>query len=90
MADCDYAKHMFDRNLEAVSKVFERFRYVHEWAGLSISLESSFTEEQMHLHPLNVNTHRIYRGIQIYDGFLNQLANSIEKYNKGIIMKNLV
>ena len=80
MPDCDYAKKMFYDNLEANSNVFTRFRYVHEWAGKTISLESSFVEEQMHLHGLTIKNFKTPT-IPIYDGFLDQLAKSIKKYN---------
>lgn len=77
--DCDYAQAMFFDNLEANSDVFTRFRYVHEWAGASISLQHSLTEKQFHLHPLNAN--RPFGSPSIHDGFLDQFAKSIKKYN---------
>lgn len=84
--NCDYVKRMFDENLEANSDVFTRFRYVHEWAGASISLHNSLTEEQFHLHPFNIN--RPIGSPSVYDGFLDQFAKSIKKYiNEICILK---
>lgn len=83
MPDCDYVENMFCENLEANSDVFRRFRYVHEWAGATISLESIFKKEQMHLHSLNPET--AFKSCSVYDGFLDQFAKSIKKYINKII-----
>lgn len=85
--DCDYVKRMFDDNLEANSDVFTRFRYVHEWARASISLQKSLTEKQFRLHPLNAN--RPIGSSSIYDGFLDQFAKSIKKYNNELFKLKL-
>jgi len=66
--DCDYAYNMFMDNLEACRDVFARFRYVHEWAGATISLEASFVPEQFHLID-NFNVH---------SGFLEQFALALK------------
>lgn len=47
--------------------------------GASISLQNSLTKKQMHLHPFNAN--RPLGSPSIYDGFLEQFAKSIKKYN---------
>lgn len=86
MPDCDYAKKMFNDNLEANSDVFSRFRYVHEWAGITISLQSSFTEKQRHLHSSVITSGRPFGSPEVYDGFLDQFAKSIKKYINGIII----
>ncbi|WDA53743.1 MAG: hypothetical protein PPFGHCPK_00157 [Spiroplasma endosymbiont of Drosophila atripex] len=77
--NCSYARDMFCDNLEANSDVFTRFRYVHEWAGSTISLQSSFVEKQMHLH--SFSTSRSFGSLEVYDGFLDQFAKSIKQYN---------
>lgn len=78
--DCDDTREMFDKNLEANSNIFTKFRYSHEWVGSSISLQNSFAEEQMHLHNLTK--------YPIYDGFLEQLAKSIKKHNTELVNFN--
>ena len=78
IVDCDYAEGMFCDNLEAISHVFTRFRYVHEWAGSTISLQTSFTENQMHFHYASLT--RPFGIPQVSSGFLDQFAKSIKKY----------
>lgn len=85
--DCDYAEVMFYDNLEANSNVFAKFRYAHEWLGTSISLKNSFVEKQMHLHSLSAS--RPFGAPPIYDGFLDQFAKSIKKYNNELVKKFL-
>ena len=79
--DCEYAQDMFFDNLKAISNVFVRFRYVHEWAENSISLEYSFTIEQFEYF-----YSRPFGSPEVYEGFLDQLAKSIRKYNDNVIL----
>jgi len=72
---------MFFDNLKAISNVFVRFRYVHEWAENSISLEYSFTIEQFEYF-----YSRPFGSPEVYEGFLDQLAKSIRKYNDNVIL----
>ncbi|WP_400254730.1 hypothetical protein [Spiroplasma endosymbiont of Cleonymus obscurus] len=88
ISDCDYAESMFYDNLEDNSDVFTRFRYVHEWVRSSISLESGFMEKQMHLH--SSSTSGLFGSPQVYDGFLEQIAKSIKKYNNELIKLKLI
>ncbi len=83
--DCDYAKDMLDDNLVINSDAFCRFRYVHKWVGATISLESSFTEKQMHLHSLSYSNSKLFKGFSVYDGFLDQFAKSIKQYNNQLV-----
>lgn len=83
--DCNYNEIMFYNNIEANRDVFARFRYVHEWAGTTISLQHSFTSDQMHLH--NLSAKKPFGSPPIYDGFLDQFAKSIKKYNNELKIK---
>lgn len=81
--DSEYTTNIFNNNIQASREVFERFRYVHEWAGSTISLRSSFQKDQMYLHSFhsNINTPKI----PIYDNFLDEFAKSLKQYNNYLI-----
>ena len=77
MDDHEYVRQMFKNNLEAITDVFTRFRYTHEWATTTISLEHSFTAEQfMKFSPLSAS--RPLGSPRVYSGFLKQFAISLK------------
>jgi len=63
-----------------------RFRYANEWAGCVVSLQHSFTAEQFEkFSPLSAK--RPFGSTQVYDGFLEQLANSLKAYAEKLMGK---
>jgi len=77
---------MFADNLKATAIVFMRFRYAHEWAGSSISLQHSFTPEQFdEFSPLSAR--RPFGSTQVHDGFLEQFANALKTYTEKLLGK---
>jgi len=86
MDDHEYVRQMFKNNLEAITDVFTRFRYTHEWATTTISLEHSFTAEQfMKFSPLSAS--RPLGSPRVYSGFLKQFAISLKKYAEQLMGK---
>ncbi len=81
---CDYARQMFSNNLEAITNVFVRFRYAHEWSESTISLEHSFTVEQfIKFSPMSAS--RPLGSPPVYSGFLKQFALSLKIYAEKLI-----
>lgn len=77
--DHEYFRQMFKNNLEAITDVFTRFRYAHEWATTTISLEHSFTAEQfVKFSPLSAE--RPLGSPPVYSGFLKQIVLSLKTY----------
>jgi len=84
--DCDYTKQMFFDNLEAVANAFVQFRYADEWAGSTVSLQSSFTLKQFEKLSL-LSAQRPLGSPPIYDGFLTQFAITLKTYTEKLLGK---
>ena len=86
--DNDQIKEWFNDNLYACCDVFQKFRYVHEWAGCHVSLETSWNEDQWEkLSPMSAK--REFGKLQVHDGFLYEFENAIKKHIKEIIIPKL-
>ena len=86
IADCDYTRQMFSDNLEAIAIVFTRFRYVDDWAGAVVSLQSSFMPKQFEkLSQFSLK--RPFGSPPIYDGFLEQFALTLRIYTEKLLGK---
>lgn len=81
-------KDWFWDNVYACCNVFERFRYVHEWASNNTSLEASWDNSQF-------NQLSIFSGIrefgklQTYESFLNEFENAIKKHIRENVIPKL-
>ena len=81
-------KTWFNDSLYGCSKIFDRFRYVHEWAGSNVSLQSSWDNDQFRkLHPASAE--REIGTPQVSDSFLKQFENAIKKYIKENVIPTL-
>lgn len=81
-----YVRQMFRNNLEAITDVFTRFRYAHEWATTTISLEHSFTSEQF-VKFSTLSASRPFGSPPVYSGFLKQFAISLKTYAEQLMGK---
>ncbi|MBN3490257.1 hypothetical protein JV173_01895 [Acholeplasma equirhinis] len=85
MIDSDYVRKQFWDNLEAITNVFVRFRYAHEWITTTISLEHSFTAEQFtKFSPMSAS--KPFGSPRVYSGFLKQFAISLKVYAEKLIL----
>ena len=78
-------KKWFSDNIYACCKTFERFRYVHEWAGSNTNMAASWDAEQF--NQLSIfSASRQLGELQVYDGFMKEFENAIKQY----IQENII
>jgi|GEM_PF-2274846 len=81
-------KKWFKDNIYACCNTFERFRYVHEWAGCKTSLETSWDAEQFNQLSL-FSANREFGTLQVYDGFLKEFENATKRHIRENIIPKL-
>ena len=80
-------KEWFRDNLYACCNIFERFRYVHEWASSygNTNLESSWDNNQW--GQLSIfSTSRELGKLQVYDGFLKEFERAVKEHLKNVVI----
>ena len=81
-------KGWFWDNIFACANIFERFRYVHEWASGKTDLEASWNDEQY--NQLSIfSESRDFGKLQTYGSFLKEFENAIKKYIRENVIPKL-
>lgn len=78
----------FNDNIYACSNTFERFRYVHEWAGCRASMEASWDMEQFNQLSI-LSGSRPFGELQVYGSFMKEFENAIKQYIRENIIPKL-